>query len=108
MSRLLVFALPVVLARGATPARAAGASNPSSPAKVGVRHTKLGKILTNGKGVTLYLFMKDKKGKSACNSACAQAWPPLLTQGSAEGLGRRVERQAGDDPARGRHDPGHL
>jgi predicted lipoprotein with Yx(FWY)xxD motif len=41
----------------------------------------------NGKGVTLYLFMKDKKGKSACSGACAQAWPPLLTKGRAKASG---------------------
>jgi predicted lipoprotein with Yx(FWY)xxD motif len=60
---------------------AAGASNPTAPAKVGVRSTKLGKILVNGKGVTLYLFMKDRHAKSACSGACAKAWPPLLTKG---------------------------
>ena len=81
MTRLMVFVLTAVLAVGATAGLAAGASSPNSPAKVGVRTTKLGKVLVNGKGITLYLFMKDKKGKSACSGACAQAWPPLLTKG---------------------------
>jgi predicted lipoprotein with Yx(FWY)xxD motif len=27
------------------------------------------------------LFEKDKNGKSACDGACATAWPPLLTNG---------------------------
>ena len=87
MTRLSVFALVAVLAVGATAGVAAGASSPSSPAKVGVHNTKLGKVLVNGKGVTLYLFMKDKKGKSACSGACAQAWPPLLTKGRPQASG---------------------
>jgi predicted lipoprotein with Yx(FWY)xxD motif len=41
----------------------------------------LGKILTNGHGQTLYLFEKDKHGKSACYGPCAKFWPPVLTTG---------------------------
>jgi predicted lipoprotein with Yx(FWY)xxD motif len=41
----------------------------------------LGKVLVDGKGMTLYLFEKDENGKSACYGACAQAWPPLTTDG---------------------------
>src|SRR3954452_10601693 len=46
-------------------------------AKVG----KLGNVLVNGKGVTVYLFEKDKHGKSSCYGACAKAWSPVLTTG---------------------------
>jgi predicted lipoprotein with Yx(FWY)xxD motif len=42
---------------------------------------KLGKILVDGKGMTLYIFTKDAAGKSNCSGACLTAWPPLLTQG---------------------------
>ena len=87
MNRLTVVVLTAVVAVGATAGIAAGASSPSTPAKVGVRNTKLGKILVNGKGVTLYLFMKDKNGKSACTGPCASAWPPLLTKGRAQAGG---------------------
>jgi predicted lipoprotein with Yx(FWY)xxD motif len=41
----------------------------------------LGKILENGHGQVLYLFEKDKHGKSACYGACAAAWPPVFTTG---------------------------
>jgi predicted lipoprotein with Yx(FWY)xxD motif len=81
MKRLTVFVLAAALALGATAGLAAGASSPSSPANIGVRSTSLGKVLVNGKRVTLYLFMKDKNGKSACSGACAKAWPPVLTKG---------------------------
>jgi predicted lipoprotein with Yx(FWY)xxD motif len=43
---------------------------------------KLGRMLVDQKGFTLYLFLKDKGGKSACYSSCASFWPPLLTKGA--------------------------
>jgi predicted lipoprotein with Yx(FWY)xxD motif len=33
-------------------------------------------ILVDAAGRTLYTFDGDKDGKSACNGACAAAWPP--------------------------------
>lgn len=42
---------------------------------------KLGTILVDEKGRTLYLFEKDTSTKSTCDGACAKAWPPLLTTG---------------------------
>ena len=41
----------------------------------------LGKILVNGHAQTLYLFEKDRHGKSACYGPCAKFWPPALTTG---------------------------
>jgi predicted lipoprotein with Yx(FWY)xxD motif len=87
MTRLTVLVLTAVLALGATAGIAAAAYGPSPSAKVGVRSTKLGKVLVNGKGVTLYMFLKDKKNKSACSGACAKAWPPLLTKGHPTATG---------------------
>ena len=55
---------------------AAGAAVVST-AKVG----DLGTILVDGEGMTLYYFKKDDSGKSACYGACAQAWPPLTSDG---------------------------
>jgi predicted lipoprotein with Yx(FWY)xxD motif/uncharacterized cupredoxin-like copper-binding protein len=38
----------------------------------------LGPILTDAKGMTLYLFLKDTtKGESSCYDQCAQSWPPF-------------------------------
>jgi predicted lipoprotein with Yx(FWY)xxD motif len=59
-------------------ARSATESN----ATVSLRKTALGQILVNSKGHTLYLFAKDRNGKSACNGTCARFWPALLSQGS--------------------------
>lgn len=88
MTRKHLLAVAAVVAIVAVPAVAVAASHSHSPSKsrsaaatVSLRKTKLGKVLVNGRGVTLYLFEKDKRGKSACNGACAMAWPPLLTKG---------------------------
>jgi predicted lipoprotein with Yx(FWY)xxD motif len=41
----------------------------------------LGRILVNSRGHTLYLFGKDRNGKSACSGQCATFWPPLIASG---------------------------
>ena len=65
---------------GAHTSRAHGAKAATiSLKKVG----DLGKVLVNGHGQTLYLFEKDKHGKSACYGQCAKFWPPALTTGKA-------------------------
>jgi len=43
---------------------------------------KLGSILVDDKGMTLYLFTKDTPNTSVCYDKCATAWPPLLTTGA--------------------------
>jgi predicted lipoprotein with Yx(FWY)xxD motif len=86
--RLIVLALVAVLAAtAALSGIALAASGPSKPATVKTRHVKLGTIIVDGKSHTLYLFEKDKHGKSACSGACATAWPPLLTKGKPKASG---------------------
>lgn len=50
-------------------------------ATVGTTDSQLGRILSDARDRTLYLFEKDTAGRSACAGACATAWPPLLTDG---------------------------
>lgn len=59
----------------------ASSSSVHAATKVGTASSKLGRIIINKQGRTLYLFEKDKHGKSACYGACAKYWPPLLTRG---------------------------
>jgi predicted lipoprotein with Yx(FWY)xxD motif len=66
---------------GASAATPAPTSAPKT--SVDVRKTDLGRILVDAQGRTLYMFEADKNGKSACSGACASAWPPLTTSGSA-------------------------
>jgi predicted lipoprotein with Yx(FWY)xxD motif len=50
---------------------------------VSLSKTKLGQILVSSKGHTLYMFAKDKNGKSSCSGSCAKFWPPYLQHGKA-------------------------
>jgi predicted lipoprotein with Yx(FWY)xxD motif len=52
---------------------------------VRVARTKLGPILVNGQGRTLYLFLKDRHGKSTCYDGCARVWPPALASDAPRG-----------------------
>ena len=61
---------------------AIASSATSKPATVKTGTSALGRIVVDGHSHTLYLFEKDKGGKSACSGACAQNWPPLLTKGT--------------------------
>lgn len=48
----------------------------------------VGSVLVDSKGFTLYYFEKDKQGgKSTCYGPCAAGWPPMTTEGAAEGMG---------------------
>jgi predicted lipoprotein with Yx(FWY)xxD motif len=50
-----------------------------------VGNTRLGQVLVDGKGRTVYLFVADSGTQSNCNSsACVQYWPPVLTTGSPQ------------------------
>jgi predicted lipoprotein with Yx(FWY)xxD motif len=57
-----------------------GEGNAIKPATVALTQTeKLGKILADNAGRTLYRFTKDTPNTSNCYGKCEQAWPPLLT-----------------------------
>jgi predicted lipoprotein with Yx(FWY)xxD motif len=69
--------------------RGSSSSTPSTStatgaATIAVRTTPLGRILVDGRGMTLYLFEKDAGTKSMCNGSCANFWPPVTTQGAAK------------------------
>lgn len=51
---------------------------------------KLGRILTDGKGMTLYMFTPDKNNTSACYDQCAVTWPPLLVSSGTPSLAQGV------------------
>jgi predicted lipoprotein with Yx(FWY)xxD motif len=53
----------------------------SSGTTVAVAKTRIGRILVDSKGITLYDFVTDKAGVSGCYGACAALWPPLITKG---------------------------
>jgi len=57
----------------------------ASLVKVG-ENAKLGKILVDDKGMTLYIFDKDTKGKSNCAGGCVKNWPLLTVKDKNEKL----------------------
>jgi predicted lipoprotein with Yx(FWY)xxD motif len=68
MRALLAAALLAVTPAAATAPQAAVAAKASS----------YGRILFDGRGFVLYAFTRDARGRSACDGACARAWPPYI------------------------------
>lgn len=83
-----LFALALAAAGVAAAAVATHQSAGSSAARnatagrVTLHKTKVGNVLATSSGRTLYLFLADKHGRSACYGKCANFWPPLMKKGS--------------------------
>jgi len=67
---------------------------------------KLGTVLVNSKGLTLYMFVPDKRTKVTCVGTCAVVWPPLKlprgTRPAVAGLAKASLLGSDPDPAGGR------
>ena len=77
----------VLLTRPGTRAKRAQGAGEAAPAPaptIGVETTRLGRILVDARGRTLYLFAKDHAGRSACVAGCTRVWPPALADGRME------------------------
>ena len=74
-----VAAAVVIVSIASTGTAFALGNSASARAVVKTRKTSLGTIVVDARGRTLYMFMKDKRNKSACSGACATNWPPLVT-----------------------------
>lgn len=77
-----------VLACAASGSAIASASEPaartaSAAAKIELRHTHVGSILTTSSGFTLYEFTRDHGSENSCVKLkeCPKAWPALETGG---------------------------
>jgi predicted lipoprotein with Yx(FWY)xxD motif len=64
------------------PAPSKTTTTPTRTATVRVANSRLGRILVDSTGHTLYLFKADSGASSVCAGACAVAWPPLRTGGN--------------------------
>jgi len=67
----------------ATAAPATTAAQETSGTTVAVANSKLGDILVDGEGRTLYAFTKDQGDQSACSGECATNWPALTGTATA-------------------------
>jgi predicted lipoprotein with Yx(FWY)xxD motif len=61
---------------------------------------KLGTVLVNSKGRTLYMFVPDKHAKVTCVGACAAVWPPVKLPKGAKAVasGKVKSSLLGSDP----------
>jgi predicted lipoprotein with Yx(FWY)xxD motif len=79
---MVVGVIALVIGGASAGARQSSSAHAAKAASIQLKKVgDLGKVLVNGHGQTLYLFEKDKHGKSACYSACAAGWPPAFTTG---------------------------
>ncbi len=87
MRRLLPLVAVVVAACGGSAATntPAPSAAPAAVATIAVAdNAKLGRILVDGSGRTVYLFAKDTGSTSTCYGGCATYWPPVLTGGAPQ------------------------
>lgn len=107
-----VLAVLVVAAVALAGLAGIASSATSKPATVKTGTSSLGRIIVDGQSHTLYLFQKDKGGKSACSGACAAYWPPLISSakpravlGAKQSLLGRTRRADGRMQVTYRHHP---
>ena len=62
-----------------------GSAFAAEPAKM--VDTKMGKALADEKGMILYTFDKDAKGKSNCDADCLKTWPAFHASAGAKAEG---------------------
>src|SRR5260370_41413385 len=80
MAGAMVASVLVAGCGNSSPSTSASAS-PAAATIAVATNSKLGQILVDGKGITVYLFVKDTGTSSTCYTSCAQVWPPVLTSG---------------------------
>jgi predicted lipoprotein with Yx(FWY)xxD motif len=89
---LVVGALTILAAGGQ-----AVAAQPSATKKVVIstrRIPKLGTILVDSRGRTLYMFVPDKRNRVTCVHACAAVWPPVKLVKGAHAIARGKARSS--------------
>jgi predicted lipoprotein with Yx(FWY)xxD motif len=109
MQRIFLLVVFGVLA-AAVSASTTGATTSSAQAKTVVITTrklpKLGTVLVNAKGLTLYMFVPDKRTKVTCVGTCAVIWPPVkLPKGAkpvAKGQAKTALLASDPNPTGGR------
>jgi predicted lipoprotein with Yx(FWY)xxD motif len=64
-----------------TTAAPATTTTAAKPTVATASSAKLGTVLVDASGKTLYTFDNDSGGTSTCKDACATKWPPLVLAG---------------------------
>lgn len=74
----------------------AAASASATPTLKVAQNSKLGSFLSDGQGMSLYTYKKDKPGESACLNGCAKNWPPLtISEGMQPAAGPGISGKLG-------------
>ena len=81
---LAVLAIVLLTRPGTRAKRADAAGGAARGPTLGVETTRLGRILVDARGRTLYLFAKDRRGHSACTGGCTRVWLPALATGRVQ------------------------
>jgi predicted lipoprotein with Yx(FWY)xxD motif len=89
---------PAASPAGSSPAAAspagAGASS-SGGTVITTAKSSAGTVLATSSGRAVYLWVKDTGDMSNCNGACAGAWPPVTTTGTATASGGATASEIG-------------
>jgi predicted lipoprotein with Yx(FWY)xxD motif len=82
---------------GSSSTASGSGSGSAEAAAVGLKTASIGgvTVLTNAKGFTLYTFAPDTATKSACNGACAAAWPPQAALAAVKSPYSAIKRSDG-------------
>ncbi len=84
MKRFLLVVIPALLVLAGAQAFTTHSSAASATVMT-KQDAKLGTILADGTGLTLYLFTKDvKENESTCVDKCATEWPPLTVKSEGD------------------------
>ncbi len=114
MRKMLFQALAAATVVGLTVTAAAAATQSTATARrrakvvrISTRKVpKLGTILVDAKGLTLYMFVPDKRRRVTCVSTCAAVWPPVMLPKHARPRAAKKAKQrllgSDRDPAGGR------
>lgn len=97
----------LVVATGALAAGPGRASRKGAVVQISTRKLpKLGTILVNSKGRTVYAFVPDKRKRVTCKGACVVVWPPVKLPTGAKPVAKGAVKAkllgSDRDPAGGR------
>jgi predicted lipoprotein with Yx(FWY)xxD motif len=98
---VLAILVGVAAAVGVSTIGAAVSSGQAKTVVVSTRKVpKLGTVLVNSKGLTLYMFVPDKRKKVTCVKTCAVVWPPMKLAKGAKPVakGQVKAKLLGSDP----------
>jgi predicted lipoprotein with Yx(FWY)xxD motif len=84
LRRVRLLALVACVGLALASVSVSAAASRSGPAKIQLGKTKLGKLLVNHSGFTIYAFSKDRRNHDACQKIklCLNAWPPVTSSGA--------------------------